>query len=315
MTIKLGVHTGPQDLAFDDLKRVWLRADEAGFHWVSVWDHFYANPLEDRHNPCFEAVASMAALAALTRNVQVGCLMFCSWFRPAGVLAKAATTIDHISQGRANIGIGGGWFEDEFREFGYGFPPVKERLDHLEETLNVVRSLLREPSTTFSGTYHQLDGAISSPPPVNPALKLWVGGRGPKRTPRIAATYADGFNTPYLAPEPFRERMNAIDAACEAIGRDPSSLERSVNVGFYLGVDDASAKAKREALAATPHAVANGSLTGRTAQAIDRIGEYERAGADGLNIAFRPPIDWDAYEAFIEDVLPVFKTPSAPTGT
>ena len=306
MAIKLGIHTGPQDLTFEELRRLWQRADEAGFHWISVWDHFYANPLNRREDPCFEAVASMAALAALTRNVRVGCLMFCSWFRPPGVLAKAAVTIDHVSGGRANLGIGGGWFEEEFREFGYGFPPIGERLDHLEETLQVVRSLLREPSTTFKGKYHHLENAVCGPKPMNPKLKLWVGGRGPKRTPAIAARYADGFNTPYIAPDQFARRMSAIDQACERIGRDPGEVERSVNLGFYTGVDRKSADAKRAALESSGHAIAKGSLVGLTAEAIDRIGEYERAGAQGLNIAFRPPVDWDAFEAFIEEVLPVY---------
>ena len=84
MAIKLGIHTGPQDLTMEELRRIWVRADEAGFHWISVWDHFYANPLVSRENPCFEGVASMAALAALTKNVRVGCLVFCSWFRATG---------------------------------------------------------------------------------------------------------------------------------------------------------------------------------------------------------------------------------------
>ena len=187
MAIKLGIHTGPQDLSIDELERIWTRADEAGFHWISVWDHFYANPLVSRENPCFEGVAAMAALAARTRNVRVGCLVFCSWFRSPGVLAKAAVTIDHLSRGRCELGIGAGWFEQEFRDFGYGFAPLGERLDHLEETLTVVRSLLRDEKTDFKGRYHQLDGAVCSPRPYNPNLRLWVGGRGERRTPRLAA--------------------------------------------------------------------------------------------------------------------------------
>ena len=108
MALKLGIHTGPQDLTMEELRRLWRRADAAGFHWISVWDHFYANPLAQRENPCFEGVASMAALAATTQNVRVGCLVFCSWFRSPGLLAKAAVTIDHLSEGRAELGIGEG---------------------------------------------------------------------------------------------------------------------------------------------------------------------------------------------------------------
>lgn len=288
------MHAGPQDLAVEDLKKLWRTADENGFHWVSVWDHFYANPLVDRTNPCFEGVAAMSALAALTENVQVGCLVFCALFRPPGVLAKAAVTIDHLSGGRAQIGIGAGWLEEEFREFGYGFPPLGKRLDQLEEALAIIRSLLNDEETTFSGEYYQVENAVCGPKPVNGKLPIWVGGRGKSRTPQIAARYADGFNMPYLPPASVRDRLDRVAAACEAIGRDPAEIESSVNVGFYLG-DRA------------PEVNPEGSLTGSAQQAVDRIGAYVETGVQGLNIAIRPPVDWDSLQRFIEEVMPHFR--------
>ena len=214
---RIGMHAGPQDLAVEELKKLWRTADENGFHWVSVWDHFYANPLVDRNNPCFEGVAAMSALAALTENVQVGCLVFCALFRPPGVLAKAAVTVDHLSGGRAQIGIGAGWLEEEFREFGYGFPPLGKRLDQLEEALAVIRSLLNDDETTFHGDYYQLEGAVCGPKPVNGKLPIWVGGRGKNRTPQLAARYADGFNMPYLPPASVRDRLARVAAACDKL--------------------------------------------------------------------------------------------------
>lgn len=306
MPIKLGLHTGPQDLSMEELRRLWTRADEAGCHWISVWDHFYANPLVSRESPCFEGVASMSALAALTRNVRVGCLVFCSWFRSPGVLAKAAVTIDHLSGGRAELGIGAGWFEQEFRDFGYDFPPLRERLDHLEETLAVVRSLLNEPVTTHKGRYHQLDGAVCSPKPVGEKLRIWVGGRGERRTPSLAARFADGFNAPYLPPDEYASRLRTLDRFCEAGGRDPAAIERSANLAFLMSADARTAERREAEVGASALATGGGALIGPPAQAIDRIGEYERAGAQGLNVAIRPPVDWDAFEAFLFEVLPVF---------
>lgn len=289
------MHAGPQDLSVDELTRLWRTADENGFHWVSVWDHFYANPLVDRNNPCFEGVASMSALAALTENVQVGCLVFCALFRPPGVLAKAAVTVDHLSGGRAQIGIGAGWLEEEFREFGYGFPPLGKRLDQLEEALAIIRSLLNDEETTFRGEYYQVEGAVCGPKPVHGKLPIWVGGRGKSRTPELAARYADGFNMPYLAPKSVRDRLQRVRMACDAIERDPKEIESSVNVGFYLGER-------------APEVNPQGSLTGSSQQAVDRIGEYVRTGVQGLNIAIRPPVDWQALQRFIEDVMPHFRT-------
>lgn len=293
MSFKIGMHAGPQDLSIDELKRLWRIGDERGFHWISVWDHFYANPLADRNNPCFEGVAAMAALASLTSNVRVGCLVFCALFRTPGMLAKAAVTVDHLSGGRAEIGIGAGWFEEEFREFGYGFPPLGKRLDQLEEALTIIRSLWHEEETTFQGEYYDIKGAVCAPKPLNRDMRLWVGGRGKARTPKIAARYADGFNMPYLPPEGVADRLVRLKAACEGLGRDPAEFETSVNVGFYLG-DRA------------PDVNPAGSLTGGAQQAVDRIGEYVETGVGGLNIAFRPPVDWDALDLFIEDVMPKF---------
>ncbi len=290
---QIGMHAGPQDLPVDELKKLWQMADESGFHWVSVWDHFYANPLVDRTNPCFEGVAAMSALAALTENVQVGCLVFCALFRPPAVLAKAAVTVDHLSGGRAQIGIGAGWLEEEFREFGYGFPSLGKRLDQLEEALTIIRSLLNDDETTFHGDYYHLEGAVCGPKPINGKLPIWVGGRGKSRTPRLAARYADGFNMPYLAPESVRDRLARLASACEAIDRDPAEIASSVNVGFYLGDR-------------TPEVNPEGCLMGSAQQAVDRIGEYVETGVQGLNVAIRPPVDWDALECFIEDVMPHF---------
>jgi F420-dependent oxidoreductase-like protein len=292
--IKIGMHAGPQDLAMDDLKRLWRTGDENGFHWISVWDHFYANPLQDRRNPCFEGVAAMSALAALTTNVRVGCLVFCALFRSPGVLAKAAVTIDHLSGGRAEIGIGAGWFEEEFREFGYGFPKLSRRLDQLEEALTIIRSLWHEETTTFKGRYYEVHDAVCSPKPLNPDMRLWVGGRGKDRTPRIAARFADGFNMPYLSPEGVTDRLRRLGVACEAEGRDVGRIETSVNVGFYPGDR-------------TPEVNPSGSLTGGVQQMVDRIGAYERTGVGGLNIALRPPVDWDELQRFIEGVMPHFQ--------
>ena len=299
MALKLGVHTGPQDLSMEELLKIWRRADETGFHWASVWDHFYANPLESRDNPCFEGVASMAALAGATKNIRVGCLVFCALFRSPGILAKAAVTIDHLSQGRAEIGVGAGWFEEEFREFGYGFPSLGERLSQLEEALPILNSLWRDPVTNFKGNYYEIEGAVCSPKPVNPNMRLWVGGRGQKRTPRIAAKHAGGFNMPYLPPDGVKDRLERLARECDKLGRDPDELDTSVNVGFYMSAT-ANEPDKQPGM---PTGV-DGAIVGSPQRAIDRLGEYEAAGIKGVNIAFRPPVDWDAFEAYIEEVLP-----------
>jgi F420-dependent oxidoreductase-like protein len=290
--MKLGIHAGPQDLSMDELKRLWRVGDEKGFHWISVWDHFYANPLSTRENPCFEGVAAMAGLATYTQNVRVGCLVFCALFRNPGVLAKAGVTIDHLSNGRADVGIGAGWFEEEFREFGYGFPPLGKRLDQLEEALTIIKTLWAGETVDFTGEYYDMKGAVCSPQPLG--LRLWIGGRGKQRTPRIAAKFADGFNMPYVSPETAADRLARLAQACEAVGRDPGEIDTSVNLGFYMNS------------ARTPDINPEGSLTGSTQEAVDLIGRYQDAGIQGINIAFRPPVDWEALDRYVEEVMPHF---------
>ena len=291
--MKLGIHAGPQDLSMDELKRLWRTGDEQGFDWVSVWDHFYANPLQDRDNPCYEGVAAMAGLAAYTKNVRVGCLVFCALFRSPGILAKAGVTIDHLCDGRADIGIGAGWFEEEFRDFGYGFPTLGERFDQLEEALAIIKPLWRGETVSFKGKYYEVDGAVCSPAPLG--LRLWIGGRGKQRTVRLAAEYADGFNMPYVSPEVAADRLARLHQACEKIGRDPAEIDTSVNLGFYFNSPR------------VPDIDPSGSLTGGVQEAVDMIGRLQEVGIQGVNIAFRPPIDWDNLQLYIEEVMPHFK--------
>jgi len=290
--MKLGIHAGPQDLPMEELKRLWKTGDDNGFHWISVWDHFYANPMNTRENPCFEGVAAMAGLATYTQNVRVGCLVFCALFRNPGVLAKAGVTIDHLSNGRADVGIGAGWFEEEFREFGYGFRPLGKRLDQLEEALTIIKTLWAGETIDFKGEYYDMHGAVCSPKPLG--LRLWIGGRGKLRTPRIAAKFADGFNMPYVSAELAADRLGRLVQACDRLGRDPGEIDTSVNLGFYMN-------SERQ-----PDIAPEGSLTGSVQETVDSIGEYADAGIQGINIAFRPPVDWDALQQYIEEVMPHF---------
>ena len=290
--MKLGIHAGPQDLTMDELKRLWRIGDKNNFHWISVWDHFYANPLSDRSNPCFEGVAAMSGLAALTENVRVGCLVFCALFRNPGMLAKAGVTIDHLSGGRADIGIGAGWLEEEFREFGYGFPALGERFNQLEEALDIISTLWRGEEVAFRGKYYDMQGAVCSPAPLG--LRLWIGGRGKVRTIGLAAKYANGFNMPYVSPEVAADRLSRLAQACEKIGRDPGEIDTSVNLGFYMNSQR------------TPDINPRGSLTGSPQEAVDMIGAYKDAGIQGINSAFRPPIEWDNLQLYIEEVMPHF---------
>ena len=311
MALRIGMHTGVQDVSYPDLRKLWQIADSNGFYWVSVWDHFYENPTHDGRSPCFEATTTMAAIAAETETVRIGCLVMAIGYRNPALLAKATVTIDHISNGRVEMGIGGGWYEMEFLAYGYPFPRIKTRLDQLEEGAQIIRSMLHNESTTFHGKHYAVDNAYLFPRPIQPNPRLWIGGLGEKRTLRIAARYADGWNAAYVAPEVFAAKNQVLDNWCETEGRDPAEITRSVNLGFYMGTDEADARKKKEdvedAWAHDPAYKPGGMLFGTADQVRDRIGEYVDIGATDLNIAFRAPFDFDAVQSFIEDVMPAFQ--------
>ena len=192
MALTFGVHTGQQNCSLEELRRLWRFVDQAGFDWLSVWDHFYEAPFIDGNGSCFETVSILTLLAADTSKVRVGCLVFCISYRHPAVLAKAFATIDHVSNGRLEVGLGSGWHEPEYRDYGIPFPAIGVRQDQLEEAVQIVRSLLTQDSTTFAGKYFQVQNARCNPKPLQQRLPLWIGGGGEKRTLRTAVRYADG---------------------------------------------------------------------------------------------------------------------------
>ncbi len=310
--MRFGIHAGPQDCSIADLRRLWRIADERGFHWCSVWDHLYSvSDLSDPAKPAFEAVATMAALASETRRVRVGCLVFCVCYRSPGVLAKAAVTIDHLSGGRCELGIGAGWNEVEARAFGIPFPPIKERLDQLEETAKIVRALFDGERVTLEGKQFRVQDALCDPRPVQTRLPLCIAGQGEKRLLRLVARHADRWNVPFLAPDVFAQRNATLDQWCEREGRDPRAITRTVNVGLAVGRDPADVRRQEENLrlmfGPLTEFVRPGILVGMPGEVIERLREYAAAGAEWVILALRAPFDWDGLELFIQEVMPAFR--------
>lgn len=309
--MKFGIHAGPQDCTLDDLRRLWRIADEH-FDWCSVWDHLFSvSDLADVSKPAFEGVATMTALAAATRRVEVGCLVFCTGYRNPGVLAKAAVTIDHVSGGRSALGIGAGWNQAEFDAFGMPFRPIGDRLDHLEETAEVLRRLFDGERVTLAGRQVTVREAVCAPRPLRPRLPLWIGGAGEKRLLRIVARWADGWNVPFMAAEVYARKNAVLDRWCERVGREPRAIRRTVNLGLAIGESEARARAQEEQLGrmfgALTELVKPGHLIGTPAAVRDRLGAYQAAGAEQVILALRAPFDWEGLDLFVREVLPAVR--------
>ncbi|MFQ5667126.1 MAG: TIGR03560 family F420-dependent LLM class oxidoreductase [Candidatus Binatia bacterium] len=308
-----GVHTGPQNCTFEELRQIWHLADRSGFHWISIWDHFYPAMIgtSDAEGTCFEGVSSMTALAAKTRQVRVGSLVYCMAYRHPAVLANAMVTVDHVSGGRMELGLGAGWSQIEFDAYGIPFLPIKDRLDQLEEGVQIIRSLFSQERTTFHGQYYQLTDARCAPKPVQKRPRIWLGGMGERRLLRLVARYTDGWNVPFVGPDVFAHKNRVLTQWCEKERRDPQDIRRSINLGLAIGRNEAEVHRKRAALreqfGAALSFLEPGMLIGTPQQVIDRIGQYVTGGAEWIILALRAPFDIDGLHVFIETVMPAFR--------
>jgi len=240
--VKVGVIT-PQGWTGEfngwEAGRAWSRtvavaqqAERLGFESVWVYDHFHTVP-RPSDEITFESFSTLAALAALTERVQLGQIVICNGFRNPALTAKTASTLDTISGGRFELGIGAGWKKDEWLAYGYGFPETKERLAMLHDGLEVIGRML-EPGkashATYEGRHHSVRDARNVPKPVRATgMPIMVGGNGPNVTWRLAARYADELNLDGFSPDEVRAALPTIRARCEEIGRDPESLAVSVH--------------------------------------------------------------------------------------
>lgn len=286
-----GVHVGLQHTTADELRSVWRQVEDMGYGWISVWDHFYGATGRPDDAACLEAVAMHAALACTTSRVQCGSLVYSIGYRHPAVLAKAITAIDQLSGGRAHMGIGAGWAKVEYDAYGIPFPEPRERLDQLEEGVQVLRGLLHDEVTTFEGRWFTLREARNEPRPVQRHIPIWIGGGGEKRTLRIAARHADGWNVPFVTPEQFAHKCAVLDQHCADLGRDASTITKSVNLGLAYTEDSL-----RQQFGGIAEMVRGGVLGGSDQQVLERIDEYVSAGAQQVNIALRAPFDLGSVE-------------------
>jgi F420-dependent oxidoreductase-like protein len=288
MSIALGVHVGQQNMDMAAMRALWRKLDDKRVDWISAWDHFYEAPPKGGTQPHFEAVATLGALAAETRHARLGCLVFYVGYRNPALLAKIATTLDHISGGRFELGIGAGWHIWEASAYGYPFPDIGTRLDMLDEAAQIIRRMLTEERTTFSGKHFQVDDASCLPRPLQARMPIWIGGVGEKRTLKIVAERADGWNAAYLAPDEFARVNQVLNEWCEESGRDPRSLKRAV-------------------WGPTADRIMGGALLCTPDQAVERILEYAAAGANEVNIALRAPWQTEALDAYLDEVMPAVR--------
>ena len=270
-----------------DTPRAWQRtaevaaqADRIGFESIWLFDHFHTVP-RPTDEITFESFTSLSALAAITTRVRLGHVVICTAFRNPALTAKMISTMDAISGGRMELGIGAGWKRDEWVAYGYGFPETKERLARLGDDLEVITRMLepgRSNHATFEGTYSHVRDAINVPKPLQkPRVPIMIGGNGPNVTWRLAARHADELNVDGMLPPDIVEARPTIRARCAEIGRDPATLALSVHIWSEQLPEAGQAR-------------------------VDVLGEYREAGVDRIiTLLLASATSDEALESFAAD--------------
>ncbi|MGH7859263.1 MAG: LLM class F420-dependent oxidoreductase, partial [Candidatus Binatia bacterium] len=248
--LRFGIHSGQQHTTLADYVNLWRRAEDLGYDWASVFDHFL--PIfSDPEGPCFDGLTLLSAMAAHTSRIRCGVLVVGVTYRHPAVLANIATTIDHVSGGRLELGVGAAWYELEHSQYGIDFPPIGRRVRMLDEALRVVRSMWTEGRTTFEGRHYSVMDALCEPKPLQqPHPPLWVGGQGEKLTLRVVAEQADGWNTFFMPIDDYKRKLDVLASHCDAVGRDPGDIRKSLVVQAFVRSDPDELRKGAERMAA-----------------------------------------------------------------
>ena len=300
----------PNDQQWDRIRTAATSIEDAGWDSLWVYDHFHTHPVVSQES-VFDAWSVTAAVAAITSRVRIGQLVTCVAYRSPSLLAKMAVSVDAISKGRLNVGIGAGWSDREFTAYGYDYPSDRVRLEMLEETAQVLTIMWTQHEAHFEGKHVRVAGAITRPrPQQQPHPPLWIGGGGERRTLRIVAEYADMANFG-KSVEQFVHKSAVLAEHCRAVGRDFEEIGRTVHLMSVVGRDRADVDAKLAVAArrrdCAPEQFASEHLVGTVGEVTDVVGRYVDVGCAELILYFSDMGVHDSQDLFAAEVMPSFR--------
>lgn len=310
----MGIHSGQQHTAYEDYAHLWETAERLGLDWASVFDHLL--PIQsDPAGPCFEGPALLAAMAARTSRITCGIVVAGVTYRHPALLANIAVTLDHVSAGRFELGMGAAWNDLEHRQYGIAFPPLGTRMEMLNEAVTIVRRLLTEREVTFDGQHYHLTGAHCEPKPMAPnGIPIWIGGAGERRTLPVVAQRADGWNTFLIPMESYRRKLGVLAEQCAASGRDLEDIRKALVFRAVLGETRAEAEdalTERAAqLDVERDQLAQSTLAATAEECIDLLRPYAQVGVEDFLLMARPPLMERTIEILAGQVAPALRTMS-----
>lgn len=270
--------------AYETMTQVALLAEELGFDSIWLYDHFHTVP-QPTQEITFESWVSTAALARDTKRVRIGQIVTCNSYRNPALLAKMASTVDVLSHGRLDLGIGSGWYEHEYRAYGFDYDDAPTRLRHLREAVQIILKMWMEEEAVFEGKYYQVRGAINQPKGVQkPHIPLLIGGGGEQVTLKLVAQYGDACNVGHLDNEGLARKFSILKQHCENVGRDYHEIRRTVLFNCAIAETDAEAMKKAEAFRRNIPSgrLREQALVGTPDTIRTRLQEIEQAGAQDI---------------------------------
>jgi F420-dependent oxidoreductase-like protein len=308
--VRFGIQTGQQGLSWEQMLDLWQKADQWGYDSLWNFDHFY--PIfVDPEGPCFEGWTTLSALAQATKRARIGHLVNGNTYRHPCVTAKMAATLDHISNGRLNLGIGAGWFELEHRSFGIDFKTIPGRLAALDEACQIIRGMFTQPKTTLQGKHYQVTDALCLPKPVQqPHPPIMIGGTGERVLLRIVAKHADMWNASADAKR-MRELIDVIRRHGDAVRRDTEAIEKTVMMPLCYKATPEREQFMCSLMAnmrqTTPEAARAQIMIGDKQECLDAVERYGKAGVTHFIFMLFAPFFVEEVQAFAEEVIPAVR--------
>ncbi|MFW9917088.1 MAG: LLM class F420-dependent oxidoreductase [Candidatus Thorarchaeota archaeon] len=316
MNIRFGVQIEPQ-LGFDyeTVEKIALNAEKVGYDSIWFSDHFFLDNKSEERN-CMEAWTLLAALASKTNTLRLGTMVTCNSYRYPTVLAKMAATVDLISHGRLEFGIGAGWKELEYNAYGIPFPSIKDRMDQLEESIQIIKKLWTEPKVTFEGKHYQIKNAFSAPKPIQKLPPIFIGGTGRKRILNMVAKYADYCNFSWPRDQSvIPELLDILKNHCKRINRDYDTVGKSFFASVMIAETEEElekllterAKLRKMSLEKYRKSLGKGVFFGTPEEIEERLNERINQGFDYFQIEFPYPMNYEQSTKFAQLVLPKFR--------
>jgi F420-dependent oxidoreductase-like protein len=306
--VQLRIFTEPQQGAsYDELLAVARTAEACGYDAFFRSDHYLKMGDATGLPGPTDAWITLAGLARDTTSIRLGTLVNSATFRLPGPLAVAVAQVDAMSGGRVELGLGAGWYEAEHTAYGVPFPSLGERFERLEEQLAIVTGLWGTPvgsAFSFSGRHYQVDASPALPKPVQPTIPVIVGGGGPRRTPRLAATYAAEFNLAFRSLEQFEEQVARVRAACEERDRNPATLVCSAALVLCVGEGEAEVARRAAAIGRQPDELRSNGVAGSVDEAVATLATWRDAGAERVYLQVLDLSDLDHLRLVAERVAP-----------